>query len=367
MTGSQVSRNPQNGEAQSRELLEFFRRDELPVPPSTQPLDFSEDPRGGGRICGEPRAVAIHDEVLQLCYDVTVPCGGNAGQAAERYRRFLQTRNLSENVAARIHRAPAQTTTVVVPAETGPDAGDVVRGVLEFLLALTPLGWSGCSTAQPDVPIEIPDASAPPPEEDLAFAGRPTPLQDSDPLRAARTPGADGGASVASELQRQYPGLALPTLNVTFDGHEIWQDSAGNLIREIHTSDPVSFVRVDNRLYVLTANSLGSAYAPSTLLVYDVSSMPPRPVATDDIATDSRGGPSNAIVLGHYNPVAMATSVGNTEISVLFGNPTAGVVSTIDPFSNQIIESDWCSTQGVVTDGGMSGGGDASFTPDAGA
>src|SRR4029453_643781 len=355
MTGHQVSRSPQNGEVQFSDLLEVFRHDPLPAYPSTQPSDSSEDPRGGGRICGEPRAVSVHDEVLQLCYDVTVPCGGSAEQAAQRYRRFLQTRNLSENVAARIHRAPAQTTTAVVPAETGPDAGDVVMGVLEFLLALTPLGWSGCSTAQPNVPIEIPDASAPPPEEDLACSGRRSYIQDNDPLRAARTPGADGGASsVASELQRQYPGLALPTLNVTFDGHQIWQDSAGNPVSEIHTSDPVSFVRGDNRLYVLTANSLGSAYAPSTLLVYDVSSMPPRPVATDDIATDSRGGPSNAIVLGHYNPVAMATSVGNTEISVLFGNPSAGVVSTIDPFSNRIIESDWCSTQGVVTDGGMS-------------
>src|SRR5262245_20743918 len=172
----------------------------------TQVPNSSEDPHHPTRICGEPRAVAVHDEVLQLCYYVTVPCGGTAERAAERYRRYLQTRALSDNVASRLHRQPAAPAQAPAENPSEDGVGTVMQGVLEFLLALTPLGWSGCSSAQPDVPIEIPDASNPPPNEDPVCGSRRSYIQDNDPLRGARAPGADGGVSVLSELQRQYPG-----------------------------------------------------------------------------------------------------------------------------------------------------------------
>jgi hypothetical protein len=320
-------------------------------------------------LCSSAHSVGRHDEQLGLCFQVNVPCGSNDQEAVQNFRQYQSARNLAQNVATRIHQSPVTRPPAAVSASSSQESeGGVLRGIFEFLLALTPLGWSGCSPAQPATYPEVPDGSPPPPGFDPECDGRRTTIQTSDPLASFRTPiAADGGTSagsvrVTAELNRQYPGITLPSIDISYLGTPVFQDSAGNLVSTLQTSDPVSFARVGNTLYILTANSNGGSYAPATLLAYDVSATPPSPVPIASVAHDSMGNPVNAIILGYYNPVAMATLVGNTEIDILYGAPNAGIVSTVDPFSNRLVEADWCSTHSTIGDGGSEPV-DASVTP----
>ncbi|MFO1518250.1 MAG: hypothetical protein U1F57_01080 [bacterium] len=356
-----------------------------PVSSSQNYTPASQEPNNTpGQICGTPRSAVVHDDQIGLCYSVTVPCGSNQNLETERFRDRIQNQNqadrarsLANAVAVRLqnpYSASAPRPAAPAPAE---EHGFAYHAV-EFLLGLTPLGWSGCAVtpAEPDVRPEIPDGSNPPPNFDPVCDGRRSTISSSDPLAGARgnRPAGDGGAidagmatgGVLAELNRQYSGITLPTLNVTYNGTPIWNDSLGRPVTTITTSDPVSFTQIGNKLFVLTANSVSGGYAPATLLVYDASTTPPTPMPTDDAARDSRGGPSNAIVLGFYNPAAMASMVGNSELDILFGAPNAGVVSTIDPFTMRIVESDWCSTHSSQSDGGTDGSSDAAVRIDGG-
>src|SRR5262245_44960326 len=302
------------------------------ISPSPSPAPSWPDPYPS-HICGEPKTVAIHDEQLGLCYDVTVPCGGTPEQAAERFRLYIQARQLNQNAAARIHQTAVQRAPASPAPEGSISGSDILQGLLMFLLG--PLAMSGCSTADPNVPVEIPDASAPPPSTDSACEARRSQIMNTRP---------------DASLESMVRSLSLPSLDVTYEGNAFLQDSTGAVISRIQCSDPVSWAQVGDKLFVLTANRISGGYSPATLLVYQINAEHSlTPVTTRSIAN---GGASNAILFpGQFNPVAMDSMIGNTELDVLFGAPSAGEIATLDPFSLSLTQADWCSTH-VATDGG---------------
>lgn len=203
---------------------------------------------------------------------------------------------------------------------------------------------SGCSDAPEGNPNpEIPDGSNPPPGTDQVCDDRRSAIQNADQKPAA--------------LQSIVNSITLPTIDfrITANGNTFtpFNDSNGVPVTQITptASDIVGYQKIGDRLFVLTKNMVGSAYGPTTILVYKVNSdNTTTPVKTGSTIGD---GNSNAIVIpGYFNPVAMAPMSANTELDVLFGAPNAGIVTTVDPYGLRMIESDWCSTHTALGDGG---------------
>src|SRR5262249_22505024 len=121
-------------------------------------------------------------------------------------------------------------------------------------------------------------------------------------------------------------------------------------INQIQCKDPKAWVKIGDRLFILTANSVSGGYAPATILVYKVDGTTLTPVKTPSFLG---GGNSNAILfVGQFNPVNMAAMSANTEWVVVSGAPSAGEVAPAVPFSLSVITADWCS---VPADGGTGG------------
>ncbi|MBL7684768.1 MAG: hypothetical protein JNK65_01900, partial [Deltaproteobacteria bacterium] len=226
-------------------------------------------PRPG--ICGEPRTVLVEDQVLQMSYQLVLPCGVSSNQAIQDRRAFESAQTLANNVAARLQQnsfmnrmqqavRSQRISGQVSEATQSPSYWDhfinpeiptwrrmLAGAALPIAGPLTLLGsLQGCGTV-PDLPREVPEASVPPSDNDPACDGRRSQILSNDPLSSFRTgsTGIDAGVSdagstsgVQAELNRQFPGITLPELNVTYRGSTIFNDSQGNPIRSIQTSDP---------------------------------------------------------------------------------------------------------------------------------
>ncbi|MFO1518248.1 MAG: hypothetical protein U1F57_01070 [bacterium] len=238
-----------------------------------------------------------------------------------------------------------EATTVATRASVVTRAAVPAFGSLSLLLA-------GCgeSTDTDNTNPEIPPPSNPPPGTDSVCEDVKSKIQGTTP---------------DASLKSLVDSITFPTLDFTYQGTPIWNDSKGNPISTpVKIGNPVSWAKVGDKLFVVTANKLDNgAFAPATVLVYKVSGTTLTPVETTDILQTTDKKKSNALNLGFYNPSGMAPLTDGT-LGILFGAPNVGIVSTVDPVSLTIFESDWCSTHSYDAgaprpDGGTGGNGGA--------
>ncbi|MFO1518249.1 MAG: hypothetical protein U1F57_01075 [bacterium] len=243
--------------------------------------------------------------------------------------------------ASKIYKAPAI------------GLGAVGLGVLTLVAGVFSIGGCGGTTDTDNTEPEIPPPSNPPSGTDSVCEDVKSRLE---------------GVSPDASLKSLVDGITLPTLDFTYEGTPIWNDSKGNPITTpVKIGKPVSWAKQGDKLFVLTANPLeNGAFAPATVLVYKVNADNSlTPVTTTDILKTSDKKASNALNLGFYNPTSMGPMTDGT-LGILFGAPNVGIVSTVDPVGLTIAEGDWCSTHSYGGGTGGNGGAGGAGGSDAG-
>ncbi|MFO1462300.1 MAG: hypothetical protein U1F66_00840 [bacterium] len=144
----------------------------------------------------------------------------------------------------------------------------------------------------------------------------------------------------------QFPSLDVASLHLV--------DSSNKPVTSIKPAktDLVNYVKVDDKLFLLTRNQGAGAYAPATLLIYKIDGSKLTPASP------------SSVVLHLYNPVWMAPS-GNQQLHLLFGPPSSDLILSFDTKKMAVLDEDWCdpnhgtpsSTSGSgKADGGTDGG-----------
>ncbi len=147
--------------------------------------------------------------------------------------------------------------------------------------------------------------------------------------------------------------IEFPELDVTHDGNEgiaVIADSKGELISTMTPSDPVAWVKNEDKLFILTANKIPDGFNPATLLVYplteDNSLASNQPLATRQfngkaLLLAQSFGPSN---------MALVKIEGSEWLGITLGAAGANKSLLIDPagpfnptYDPQIVP-DYCAT-----------------------
>ncbi len=174
------------------------------------------------------------------------------------------------------------------------------------------------------------------------------------------------GATSDPTLASLVQSIQFPTLDVTHNGNngiKVTANSKGDLIASFTPSNPVAWVKKDDKLFVLTANKNGDTYAPATLFVYKLNSnntlasnepLPTNQFNRKAIMLDGYFGPTNMSLAdikdkGKWLGITLGASSGNKVILV---DPSGPFSPVYDP----AIQPDYCALKDYPAGDAGSGG-----------
>lgn len=185
-------------------------------------------------------------------------------------------------------KAREWSTVAEVSLASMPGRAAVVRGGA----ALMSLSAAACSGAPEGGDYVTADAGSLPSDEDVTCDN----LYDTI-NRASSDPA----------LSTLVQNISYPALDVTHDGNNgipVIADSKGELISSITPNNPVAWVKKGDKLFVITANKNGDAYAPATLFVFKLNA--DNTLASSEPLPTSQFNQKAILLAGSFAPTNMS-------------------------------------------------------------
>lgn len=183
------------------------------------------------------------------------------------------------------------------------------------------------------------DASLPPPSQDLTCENVYDRINETQ---------------LDAEWAAVIESIEFPELDVTHDGNNgiaVIANSKGDLVSRLNPSDPVAWVQVGDKLFILTANKIPDGFNPATLWVYPLNEdntlasdqpLPTRQFNGNAILLAQSFGPSNMALVkiegSEWLGLTLGAASGNKSLLI---DPAGPFNPTYDP---QIVP-DYCATQ----------------------